>query len=106
MARSKKGKNSRFLLSSNDFWGKKGEEKNYAAIPVSFEVLVIKNQSEIKMTPKLAPAKTTHFTAKLLKLPRKIAGNKVARALATNSVHPGRAFIFSRMLPINKSVLK
>ena len=64
------------------------------------------NHKVINTTPRAVPPNTTHFVEKLPVFPMKIAGSKVIIMLIITSTQPGRAFIFSRILPINNKILK
>lgn len=72
----------------------------------SLGVLDMTNHKVIKTTPRVVPPNTTHLVVKFPVFPMKIAGSKVIIMLIITSIQPGRAFIFSRILPTNNKILK
>lgn len=84
------------------------EELCYHAFAVasSLGVLDMINHKVINTTPRAVPPNTTHLVEKFPVFPMKIAGSNVIIIVMTTSTQPGRAFIFSRKLPINNKILK
>jgi len=84
------------------------EELCYHAFAVasSLGVLDMINHKVINTTPRAVPPNTTHLVEKFPIFPMKIAGSNVIIIVITTSTQPGRAFILSRILPINNKILK
>lgn len=76
------------------------------AVASSLGVLDMINHKVINTTPRAVPPNTTHLVEKFPVFPIKIAGSNAIIILIITSTQPGRAFIFSRILPINNNMLK